>query len=76
MQTTTARADVAAGTEQRSRVATFVVTVLGIATFGPYLLQSVRTEQAAVYGLVLPGTRGRLRSHELARRNGALCYRP
>ena len=36
-----------------SRTAGFVVTTLALATFGPYLLQSIRTEQAAVYGLTL-----------------------
>ncbi|WP_101846132.1 hypothetical protein [Zhihengliuella sp. ISTPL4] len=38
---------------ERSRAATFTVTILALATFGPYLLQSMRTEQAAVYGLTL-----------------------
>lgn len=35
------------------RSAKFVVCALGIATFGPYLTGSIRTEQLAVYGLAL-----------------------
>ncbi|MGW9268914.1 hypothetical protein [Microbacterium sp. NPDC055599] len=39
--------------QRPSRVAGFVVTTLALATFGPYLWESIRTEQAAVYGLFL-----------------------
>lgn len=36
-----------------SRWPGFVVTTLALASFGPYLVGSIRTEQAAVYGLLL-----------------------
>lgn len=36
-----------------SRLSQFAITALGIATFGPYLYESIRTEQAVVYGLLL-----------------------
>lgn len=36
-----------------SRLATFVITTIGLASFGPYLIGSIRTEQAVLYALTL-----------------------
>lgn len=39
---------------QRTRLGAFVVTALAIATFGPYVLGGLRTEQIVLYGLAVP----------------------
>lgn len=43
----------AVGTARRSSVSRLFVTLLALATFGPYVVGSIRTEQAVVYGAVV-----------------------
>lgn len=53
MRTMTTRRELALARVGGSRIASFVVTILALATFGPYLVGSIRTEQAVLYGALL-----------------------
>lgn len=50
--TTTAAGERSLARDTR-RAPSFVVTIIALASFGPYLIGSIRTEQAVVYGLLL-----------------------